>query len=284
MHKTLLCATVLAGTAAIAQGQTLLYQNTFNSGNGTAPVLGAGVTGGSLGVTAGLATQITFPSPGEQGTGFALNNLGPYNGSATTAATYGGSLSGLGNLSQFTLTMWLNPSASLTGENARILNLSTGAATDGDQAFLGVNSGGGIQFYGNNANDNAVGHVTTANPFAYTVGSWEFLGVTYSAGTANIYTATPGGSTSLLGTLVNPGDVSGGVNFGAGPTFISLLSRLSNQGRSFTGEMDDFSIYSGDLSQAQLDLIVQPAPEPGTMTLIGLGGAVLAGMVRRRRR
>jgi hypothetical protein len=290
--KAAICAALVASMAAAAQAQTLLYSvnGTGGTGGGTAGVSVtpsiAPVGSSSLSLIAGNA-DFNFGA-GPSGTaGEAIVNGGTYGNGA--GGLLAGTVANLGTLSQMSLTMWINPSSVPTGNNERLLDISSGSpstgSADGGELFLGINSGGGLQFYVNNVNPNSVGtDITTATVFnggIAAVNTWYFLAVTYDSVGGNylLYTGTTANSASLAYTFT--GLSATGAAFAANSSL--FLANRPNQQRSFPGSMDDVNLYSGAMTLAQLQTLqASEVPEPTSLALIGLGGAFLLGTLRRR--
>jgi hypothetical protein len=221
--------------------------------------------------------------------GQSIANSGTYG--VATSGVLGGTVANLGNLTQFTLTMWINPSASPAGNNTRLLDISSGtpsaASADGGELFFGINTGGGLQFYVNNVNPNSVGtDISTATIFnggLAQINTWYFLAVTYDSVAGN-YLLYSGNSTASsvaqAYAFSNVGSFTG-ENFAA--TSSIFLGNRPNGQRAFAGLMDDVAIYNGALSLSDLQTLhnTQLTPEPATAALLGLGG-VMFGLIRRR--
>lgn len=281
------------------QAQTPLYSvnGLGGTGGGTS---GVSVTPGTSPSGSSALSLIAGNSDFTFGTGVngtpnhAIVNTGTYGNGA--GGDLAGTLANAGSLGQLTITMWINAGASPAGNNERLLDISSGSPTtgsaDGNEVFLGLNAGGGIQFYVNNINGNTVGtDISTATVFnggTAQTGSWYFLAVTYdSVGqTSLLYTGDTSSSASLAYTFANyTAPQYTAVNFGT--TSALFLANRPNQARSFPGSIDDVNIYDSALTQSQIQSIqaaqLVPAPEPATLALAGLGGIAMLVAVRRRR-
>ena len=289
-----LSATCLVALASSAQAQTPIYavNGISGTGGGTA---GVSVTPSTAPAGSSALTLIAGSPNFAFGTGVngapgqSIANSGTYG--VATSGVLGGTVANLGNLTQFTLTMWINPSASPAGNNTRLLDISSGtpsaASADGGELFFGINSGGGLQFYVNNVNPNSVGtDISTATVFnsgQAQINTWYFLAVTYDSVAGN-YLLYSGNSTASsvaqAYAFSNVGSFTG-ENFAA--TSSIFLGNRPNGQRAFAGLMDDVAIYNGALSLSDLQTLhdTQLTPEPGTAALLGLGG-VMFGLIRRR--
>ena len=117
-------------------------------------------------------------------------------------------------------------------------------------------------------------------------------GVQASLSVWQMYTLVTDGINQVSLYLSNYGDTSATLA-GSGTTSANLsdscymvnLSNANGEGTyappgwayDFVGQMDDFQIYRGALTKAEIDALV---PEPATIALLGLGGLVL---LRRRK-
>jgi Concanavalin A-like lectin/glucanases superfamily/PEP-CTERM motif len=298
--QKLIAVTVLASLFGITtQAQTPFYSvnGIGGTGGGTAGVTvapGASPSGSSTLTDFGGSTQFSFGTgPGGVAGESIVNAAAGQAGSGVLAGTLGASSS----LSAFTVTMWVNlATASLN--NYRILEISPGSppttgSADGTKLFFGLNAGGGLQLYVNNVNGNTTGtDIATANTWnnggtlgAIAANSWYFVAVTYDTigGSSLLYSGDLSDSATLAYTYNN---LAGGALDLSSATSIALSDRFSG-GRNFPGALDDVNLYGGALTQSQIDTIrlsqLVPAPEPGTLAMIGLGTVLsLGGAVRRK--
>ena len=295
-------AAVLASLLTMAtQAQTPFYSvnDTGGTGGGTAGVTVTPSTapaGSSVLTDLGATTQFSFGTGPNGAAGESIVNAATGQaGNGVLAGTLGASSS----LTDFTLTMWVNQNTA-TLNNYRILEIASGSpATTGSSdgastpgLFFGLNSGGGLQFYVNNANGNTVGtSIAGASTWnnggtlgALAANTWYFVAITYdtTAG-AVVYSGDQHDAAVSAATL---SDVAGGALNLSSATSISLLDRFSG-GRDYPGAIDDVNLYSGALTQSQLDAIqtaqLLAVPEPATLALLSLSSVVGAMMLRRRR-
>jgi len=95
----------------------------------------------------------------------------------------------------------------------------------------------------------------------------------------------PSGNQSIYfdGNLVaGPGAAGAG---GQMDNTINVLIGTSNNGGSFSGQLDEIKIFNTLLSQADIQSAMQvaAAPEPGTAGVIAIAGLMFGGLSRRRR-
>lgn len=296
--QTLAAIIVLALLVITTQAQTPFYSanGTGGTGGSTAGITitpGISPSGSSTLTDLGGTTQFSFGTgPGGVAGESIINAATGQAGSGVLAGTLGASSS----LSAFTVTMWVNLNTA-TLNNYRILEISPGSppttsSADGTQLFFGLNAGGGLQFYVNNVNGNSTGtDIATANTWnnggtlgAIAANSWYFAAITYDTvgGNSLLYSGDINDSAALAYTYNN---VAGGALDLSSASSIALSDRFSG-GRNFPGAIDDVNIYSGALTQSQIAAIqaseLVPAPEPGTLAMIGLGTILgLGGFVRR---
>jgi hypothetical protein len=296
-QKTLAATVLLVLAGVAAQAQTPFYSanGAGGTGGGTAGVTitpGISPSGSSTLTDLGGSTQFSFGTgPGGVAGESIVNAATGQAGSGVLAGTLGASSS----LSSFTVTMWVNlATASLN--NYRILEISSGSpattgTADGNKLIFGINAGGGLQTYVNGVNGNSTGtDIATAGTWnnGGTLGNiaantWYFAAITYDTvgGNSLLYSGDVNDAATLAYTYNN---LAGALDLSSA-TSISLSDRFSG-GRNFPGAIDDVNIYSGALTQSQIEAIrlsqLAAAPEPATLTLLGLGS--LAGLVALRRR
>jgi hypothetical protein len=293
ISKQLGAVTAVMLLAMATQAQTPFYSVNGTGGTGGAT---AGVTvtpstapsGSSTLTDLGATANMSFGTGVDGVAGESIVNAATgQGGNQVLAGTLGASTS----YSDFTVTMWVNLAGGVN--NYRLLEIASGSpattgSADGTTLFLGLNSGGGLQFYVNNANGNSVGTSIAASSTwntggtlgAISLNSWYFVAVTYDATAGStLYSGDLNDAAVSAATLSNAG---GALNLSSA-TSIALLDRFSG-GRNFPGAIDDVGLYSGDLTQSQIDAIqVSEVPEPGTLSLAGLGGVLSLIAIARRR-
>jgi Concanavalin A-like lectin/glucanases superfamily/PEP-CTERM motif len=300
VQKLTVAAMLTSLLTMAAQAQTPFYSvnGLGGTGGGTAGVTvtpGVSPSGSSTLTDLGASTQFSFGTGPNGVAGESIvNSATGQPGNGVLAGTLGASSS----LSDFTMTMWVNQNTA-TLNNYRILEIASGSppttgSSDGASTpglFFGLNAGGGLQFYVNNANGNTVG-TSIAGASTWNNGgtlgvlaanTWYFVAVTYDAVSgAVVYSGDQNDAAISAATLSSAG---GALNLSSA-TSISLLDRFSG-GRNYPGSIDDVNLYSGALTQSQLDAIqaaqLIAVPEPATVALLSLSSVVGAMTLRRRR-
>jgi hypothetical protein len=296
MKKILATFFTLAWAGATLPAQTLLYSvnGSDGTGGGTSGVTvspSISPSGSSTLTDLGGSTQFSFGTGPDGAAGESIvNSAAGQSGSGVLAGTLGASSS----LSAFTLTMWVDlGTANLN--NYRLLEISPGSpattgSSDGTSLFFGLNSGGGLQTYVNNVNGNTTGtDIATAGTWnnGGTLGNvaantWYFVAVTYDTvgGNSLLYSGDLNDPATLAYTYNN---LAGALNLSSA-TSIALSDRFSEQ-RNFPGAIDDVNLYSGALTQSQIQAVqLSEVPEPSTMSLIGLSVASMVSAIRRLRK
>ncbi len=292
-HLTV-AAALAFGFATAARAQTPFYSvnGVGGTGGGTS---GVSLTpslapGGSTSLTdLGATTQFSFGTGPNGVAGESIVNAAT---GQAGAGVLGGTLGASSSLNAFTLTLWVNLNTA-TPNNYRLFEISPGApattgSADGTKLFVGLNAGGGLQAYVNNVNGNTVGtDIATATTWnnggtlgAYAANKWYFVALTYdvTAGTSQLYSGDQSSAATLAYTFNN---TAGGALDLSADSSLSLLDRFSG-GRDWPGAIDDVNLYSGALTQSQIDAIqVANVPEPSLFAMMSLG---LLGLVAVRRR
>jgi hypothetical protein len=270
------------------RAQTLLYQWTFNNGNGT-PDVTAGGGNLSINTLTGTGSNLGFSSsagPGIDGANGALTvSGGGYNGGNTSLAI-ASDLSGLGTMSQISIGFWFDVGASVSGQFPRFVQVGAASTYDGGGKPATANEYNGI---GTSINgwssgiattlQNGVGNATTSQdpqfgPTSIAANTWYYELVTYDGTlTANNFSTYVGTSPSSLALVQTVTANYGSINFGSSATVMLADDNYTGAPRALnTGSIADVEIWSG----------IESIPEPGTLTLAGLGAVGLLAMLRRR--
>lgn len=269
---------VICISAPLAAEAAPLYQWKFDGAVGT-PYVTSG--GGTL-VANGTANFAATGVSGLAGDN-ALSLTNAYTGGtgAGNSAFAGGAnvLTGVGTLSTFTITMWVNLTTGDLANFPRLLELGNTATPDSG-------SNPGVNMLVNNGNlEIGVNSRTAQIPAGFSAGNWRFIAFSYDGGTTNPYFSTAnnalyavannavvltGTTTASVAVVGSNGLNTGAPTFGItpGPAAISATATLylgnrSDGGRGFTGSMDDVRIYNTELTIAQLEAIrLESAPPP----------------------
>ena len=297
-----------------------IYQWNFNGGTGT-PNVTAG--GGNLTITNSTHGASTFNGTGVTGAAGdnaydGYNAVNQYNtadpaGIASTAV--GDVLSGLGTLTDFTVTFWMKsnnafpmPNQNGSSINARLVMVGTSSTYDQGAGGLelALNSSDKLQKGVNGNNPISTNSFSTFLPAnGMSASDWVFVAFGYDGNTSNsvffdpvIQAATGSadnnnayvylGSKTASPVLFDSAAVLAAGNTSPGPVLLgssafAFLGNRSSLSRDFTGSIDDVRIYNSVLSASDLDAVRASAvPEPTSAVILGILGA--AGLSRRRRR
>ncbi len=283
---TALGAMILTLWSGAAQAQTLLYQWTFNNGNGTPDVTAGGGTL-SINTLTGTGSNLGYNStggPGVYGANGALTvSGGGYNGGNTSVAI-ASDLTGLGTLSQVSVGFWFNIGASVISGGLQFPRfVEFGASTTYDAGGKGSGNVNGIGTSINQENtsnfglQNGVAGATGSdptfgpNPGTLSPNTWYYELVTYDGTSLKTYIGLSPAALSQYGATVAAN--FGSINFGTSATVLIGNDNAVAAPRALSmGSIADVQIWSG----------IEPAPEPGTLTIAGLGLAGLWVMIRRR--
>jgi hypothetical protein len=308
-----------------ARGATLLYQWDFDEAGGAGTLVNPVVTPNSLASDGGVLTMAqaggtsTFTphnlfTAGGGGVSGLPNDYG-YDNSASVSnnSNPGGiaystgaaatnnpnTLNAMPSVTQYTMTMWIKPTAAELSTQSRLFQIGTATGQDesSSQIWVALNAGK-IQTGGGSASDNsnATGNTLIAN-------AWNFVAVEVDLTASNVYydtsirTATgnaesdsmvlyQGDSTSnTYGYTSTQGFANGTTSFASQGDYVQLLNRTASSGnRAFQGQGDDFRVYNGLLSTSDLQGIVAAdtgaVPEPTSLAGLWLSGLFL---LRRRK-
>lgn len=281
-HIPVLAGTLFLAFASVPASAELLLHFDFNSINGNAvPDVSGHSNDGTLGGSAAGKTAGAGVSgnPGD----YSFNNSDSTFGSAT-ANTGGGVMvtTGLGNLTSFTLTVWLKADSIMSASNsARIFDLN-GKPGGGEQYSLSLTPAGQL---------NGLGKASEQSDILKRSGEWVFVALVFNGSdkTLQFYTGTSNASESLVSlggaTVTNTSFNSGGSG--------ALLTFGSNTayGRALDGWLDDIRVYgatsgvSGALDASAIAQIrldgLSSIPEPFTCAVI-LGLFALSGVIARK--
>ena len=275
LSRSLLCVAGMALTALTSADAALLVYYNFDSLPSGAvgadiPVANLGSVGGNGTVTRGTLTGLAnvVASGAGAGSGKALQFTPVADGNQNLEAPHIKTFNTLASLgitasSAYTVMAWAN-FASAAGDNM-IFGQDGGVATGGASLHHGTRNG--ILQHGHWGDD---------------VGPDQGLTVTPGAGWHHItYTNDGAGGNQAMwldGVLV-PGPLAAGTA-GAFDTTRELLIGTSNNGGSFSGQLDEVKVYNTLLSGAEIQAGMA-IPESGSMALMALAGSFL---LRRRRR
>lgn len=300
-RSTLLLALV-AGSAALAQGQTLLYEFTFDDyANGTTAV--------STGQPSRTANLIHHPSAGvtnptnlrgTPGSGVS-GSLGDYAldlsdaskmGGTSGSPGYGGSAyvtggaSALSNATSFTIAGWYNANTT-PGNFARLVELRYTSLYFSANGTLQVTAE--LQGYGGNLSTSDT-RITVSDPIFTLTSQWVFFAFTFDSvsGEANLYAGT---SPDNLATIVSGSFAKVPVTGISGDLSIGNSATSSHE-RPFDGLIDNIRIWadtSGSasaLSEEALKSVMRNdlglIPEPSSAAV--LAGVATLGLAASRRR
>ncbi|MGA2278961.1 MAG: LamG-like jellyroll fold domain-containing protein [Verrucomicrobiota bacterium] len=215
---------------------------------------------------------ISFVSgPGTGGNGIQLNGGSGGSGSFIDVVdnSYTSPAYRLESATSFSIELWEKSSPQASETYARLISHADGGTGN---YMLGMNQNGanaGQPFL------NVPGSTSYGWPPNLANGAWNYVVLTYSGATANLY---------VNGTL--EGTFTGSGAFTPPGTYQDLL--LGAEGNQyyvyncFVGDMADVAYYGYALTQSQITAHLDAVPEPASMALLGLG--FLASIVALRRR
>ncbi len=240
---------------------------------GPASVGGPG--GGSMGTPLDLhGTNGT----GVGGVGKALNFTSASGQGSTgpLAYTAGNTNINLGTISNFTITLWVNPSSSLyVPDFPRFFSMGTNGDTDRDVAnsFQLLSDGTdlsttGVQGFVNLSQPST----STFGAFNMPVNQWSFMALAYDGTLLNFYGGSYSNSVALMSSASLP---AGNINLGNSWTVMignNISGSAGRQSRAFQGWIDDVRFYTGAASLNYLEGVRQAlAPAIPTASVIGTG-------------
>jgi hypothetical protein len=210
--------------------------------------------------------------------------------------------SGVGTLSQFTLTMWMKGDTAVASQAfARhfMAGISPTTDTASNPSIYLLMANGNLQVGVNGFN------ATPTLSMALAPTDWNFIAVVYDGVTTNPYFSTD--MQAAVGTANNMAILTGGIsgsvtNVGSaglntgvtpfttspgpaplGSSAYAFMANRSSFTRGFDGTIDDVRLYSGLLNTSTLDAIrLAAVPEPDAASLLAVSAFGLAYLRRRR--
>jgi len=284
----MLAGSMLLGTAF---AQTLQLRYTFEDGPGTTTT-----SSGALPVvlnmvnSAGAAVDLHgAANSGVQNQGASLNlSTNPIAGNVNGAYAFTSNNATLGNLgvvSDFTATIWFKMPALFTNvanQGPRLFVLAPAGATDLNAATtLGLQFGSrtAITQTGNPLDClNAFVSSTRISPpiyYDFPTNVWMFAALTYDSvgGNAYLYFGTEASPAKLY--VVKTVGVGTNFNF-AGGASLSIGNRINN-GRDFTGSIDDFRFYTGAGDANFVEAIRRQSTPVAVTGLVPDGSVLMSG-------
>ena len=224
-----------------------------------------GTNGSGVG---GVGKALDFTSASGQG------SAGPL------AYVTGASNINFGTISNFTITMWINPSSTLlTGAFPRFFSMGANGDTDrGSAGSLQLLSNGN-QFQPTGSITSVEGYVNTSTTstggfgaFNMPVNQWSFMALVYDGSLLNFYGGSYSNSVALMSTASLP---AGTINLGNSWTVMignDINGSSGRQLRAFQGLIDDARFYTGAASLNYLEGVRQAlAPAVPAASVIGTG-------------
>lgn len=167
------------------------------------------------------------------------------------------------NLSDFTLSFWVNPTTLSTW--SRIIDFSTG--TTQNSLYFTPRTAGGLLRFGLRVNGNAQ-NLEAPSSVQLTTGTWSHVAVTLSGNTATMY---------INGTAVATSTTMTNRPSGLGGTTVNSLGKSSSADPYFDGAIDEFRLYGTALTAGEITALFYAATPPAAPT--GLTATAAAGQV-----
>ncbi len=270
---------LLGATLGSGRAAAQLVDYTFAGGTGT----NSGSLGSSANLTlAGGASYVTSPA---LNSGDSLDVYAGGNGEANYAGT-SSVVSGLADVgSTFTIAMWVNlaaaPSVSATDRLLSTLSSSQSGGID-----LSFEPGGTASNFALtlSVNSSTASGDSVNSVSGYSASNqWEFVAVTFDAGTVQFYVGNTTTTAQALGSALSTTPTS--VN-STGEGALEIGGTAASAGdRTPPGYFDDVEVFGSALTASQVDAIqFQAVPEPRSTTLLVIGLCFLAIPLLYRRR
>jgi hypothetical protein len=229
-------------------------------------------------------------------------------GLAHFAVVPGANAGGIGGFNKVTVSGWYKATqpVPITPNYVRIFlignrnepNWDEGMVVDFNPQNLGYNQlGFEVNDYYNRFGEG--GGDGYAGPVTNDTNVWHFWAITYdgtqTANNVKVYMGTTSASTAMVGTAASityvplpglgPSTNPTGIikNTGPGADFVLSANSENSYNNGFIGLQDDIRVYNSVLTLSDIESIRvgDVAPEPASLSLLGLGGIAL--MLRRRR-
>ncbi|MDP0496264.1 MAG: LamG-like jellyroll fold domain-containing protein [Verrucomicrobiota bacterium JB024] len=295
-------------SAGLAQGQTLMYEYSFNDAANATYTTSTGSTSATADftnyVTEGSTDRTSYNLFGSSTSGvsgqagdYAFDNSistemggsGAING---TGAGYGGlglasgTATGFNGLTSFTISGWYKAN-SLPSNYARLIEIGS-SSTSTSVLFQG-NSGSSATNLRLGTNvGGATANLEVNNAMLLAVDSWVFFAFAVDGvnGTITLYAGTDSAAVTQLGSA----DITAGTVYVGGDSLAIGNSMGSGNQRPFDGLMDNVRVWgsstdaSGALSLSTLESVRSGDVIPEPSTYAGLFGAAVVCLVLLRRR
>ena len=271
--NTAQAGTISYRNAVLADSPIVYYEFDETSGTTAANSATTGATYTGTFNTAGGSVTVGQASFAQGGTAYDFG--GGFVGAASALTN---------SLDEWTVEVWVNYDSGKTSASNFLSNDQGGW---NDDVLIGIGpEDGRAGVPGGN-----VGVIQQGNPgptrdfagAALAANEWHHIVMTGSTSAGALTLYIDGAIAASDTSLVNDATFNGADGFGASPN-LTIGAARPNSGdagyRPYDGLLDEVAIYDSVLTPAQI-LAHTNVPEPATMTLLGLGGLLIA---RRRRR